>query len=532
MSTPWASAISATLRDRLPDRQRQTTALPHTPPTRHISSAHSSPGSSLFRTEDDPIIIELDPRYVLVGFQGESGPQCCLRFTPETNRRVGDYRSYLPGYSRRKEDVKTKSSEYELWRADLRDVDLGLVEDKLERAVREAHNKYLLVDAGIVRLILVLPSLVPLPVLDTVLRLCFEKFKYSSITLLPTPAMTVASAGLRSGLVIDIGWEETVVTSIYEFREVHVRRSTRAMKLLVWKIAEFLETVRLQQNDSIKDLLRLDFDFVEEFILRAGACHALVPTEEEDLEQKTASIDLVKDGAKPATDGASQTFAVDWPTSTSVHRVLISRRALQTACLDAFTGSQDDNHPDDHEQPIDLLIYTSLLSISSDVRSICISRIIFSGRQASSIRGLSQYVLRSVGSLMKQYGWTAVRGKNINSKRSGLSELAHGRATPADARYHSTIPAEGVPWEDQLLRQKAKSNVTAALQQVESLGPWAAASLVSSLKAKSFVEIEREKFLTHGLNGAHREVDHAAVTQRAITSKPGEKVNWTLAGWG
>ena len=531
MSTPWASAISATLRDRLPDRQRQTSALPHTPPTRHISSVHSSPGSPFFRNEEDPIIVELDPRYILVGFQGESGPQCCLRFSPETNRRVGDYRSYLPGYSKRREDVKAKSSEYELWRADLRDVDLGLVEDKLERVVREAHNKYLLVDAGVARLILVLPSLMPLPVLDTVLRLFFEKFKYSSITLLPTPAMSVVSAGLRSGLVVDIGWEETGVTSIYEFREVHVRRSTRAMKSLVCKIADFLETVRLEQDNSIKDLLRLDFDFVEDFILRAGACHALVPTDDEDLLQKTSSVDLEMDKVTSATDAAA-TFDIDWPTSTSVHRVSISRRALQMACLDALIGSPDDDHPDDHEQPINLLVYMSLLSMSSDVRSICISRIIFSGGQSSNIRGLAQYILHSVANLTKEHGWTAIRGKNVSSKRSGLSELAQGRAAPADARYHTTLPAEGVPWEEQLLRQKAKPDVTATFQQVESLGPWAAASLVSSLKAKSFVEIEREKFLTHGLSGAHRDVDHTAVTQRATTSKAGEKVNWTLAGWG
>lgn len=455
-----------------------------------------------------------------------------MRFTPETSRRVGDYRSYLPGYSRRREDLKAKSSEYELWRADLRDVDLGLLEDKLERAVREAHNKYLLVDAGTARLILVLPSLLPLPVLDTMLRLFFEKWKYSSITLLPTPAMTVASAGLRSGLVVDIGWEETVVTSIYEFREVHVRRSTRAMKLLVWKMAEFLESVRLEQDDSIKDLSRLDFDFVEEFILRAGACHALVPTEDEDLARKTGSIGLESDMPQSGAEADSSTLNIDWPTNASVRRVSISRAALQKACLDTLIGSQEDDHPDDHEQPIDLLVYASLLSVSSDVRSICISRIIFSGKQSSSIQGLSHHILRSVDDLTKRHGWTAVRGKNANSRRSGLRELAQGRADPPDARYHTTLPAEGVLWEEQLLQQKAKPNVAAVLQQVESLGAWAAASLVSSLKAKSFVEIEREKFLTHGLNGAHRDLDHPAVMQRTTTAKAGEKVNWTLAGWG
>lgn len=485
----------------------------------------------MFRSEEDPIIIELDPRYLCVGFQGESGPQCCLRFTPETNRRVGDFRSYLPGYKRRREDVKAKCSEYELWRADLRDVDLGLLEDKLERAIREAYNKYLLVDAGSARLILVLPSLMPLPVLDTMLKLLFGKWKYPSITLLPAPAMTVTSAGMRSGLVVDIGWEETVVTAIYEYREVHVRRSTRAMRSLVCKVADFLEAVRQAQDESIRDLLRLDFDFVEEFILRAGACHGLVPTEEEELARKTSSIKLETSETKAEDQDTSTSLEIDWPTNDSSRSVSMSRSALQKICLETLLRSQDNEHPDDHEQPIDLLVYKSLLSVSSDVRSICMSRIIFSGKQASSIRGLSHHILRSANDLMDQHGWTAVRGKNFNSQRRGLTEMAQGRAAPADARYHTTLPTEGVPWEEQLLRQKTKPTVTTTFRQVESLGPWAAASLVSSFKVKSFVEIEREKFFAHGLAGAHREIDYSAVQQRT-TAKAGEKVNWTLAGWG
>ena len=412
-------------------------------------------------------------------------------------------------------------------------MDLGLMEDKLERAIREAYNKYLLVDAGSARLILVLPSLMPLPVLDTMLTLLFGKWKYPSITLLPAPAMSVTSAGMRSGLVVDIGWEETVVTAIYEYREVHVRRSTRAMKLLVCKVAEFLETVRQEQDESIRNLLRLDFDFVEEFILRAGACHALVPTEEEELARKTRSIELAGPEVKPdgLPDGLPDALEIDWPTDNSSESVSMSRSTLQKICLDTLLRCQENEHPDDHEQPIDLLVYKSLLSVSSDVRSICISRIIFSGKQASSIRGLSHHIIRFANNLMDQYGWSAVRGKNFNSMRLGLTEMAQGRAAPPDARYHTSIPTEGVSWEEQLLRQKTKPTVTTTFRQVESLGPWAAASLVSSFKVKSFVEIEREKFFAHGLAGAHRDLDHSAVLQRT-TAKAGEKVNWTLAGWG
>ena len=49
--------------------------------------------------------------------------------------------------------VADEAGEHELWRNDLKDFDLGLMEDKLERTVREAYNKYLLTDAGAARLV-------------------------------------------------------------------------------------------------------------------------------------------------------------------------------------------------------------------------------------------------------------------------------------------------------------------------------------------------------------------------------------------
>lgn len=447
---------------------------------------------------------------------------------------MGDYRTYLPEYRRRKEDLQVRSREYELWRNDLKDVDLGLLEDKFERAVRESYNKHLLVDAGVARLVLVLPSLVPHPVLSTILTLLFERWKYSTITLLPAPAMAVTAAGLRSGLVVDLGWEEAVITAIYEYREVHVRRSVRSMKALTYKVAALLESIRREQDDSIRESLVLDFDFVEEFIDRVGACHGMATIADQDLAVKTEALKLEDQQPIVASNQGTADIVIDWSTVTSSRPIAVSRNAISSAFIETLIGSNEEPHPDDHEQSVSQLLYRTLLALSADVRSTCMSRIIFTGRGAN-VTGLPQRILDVANSVIADHGWTPVRGKHFDAKRRGLAELAQGRVAPVDARHDLFLPEAGDFVDERLYKKKLKDGqpeTHPVLRQADTLGPWAGASLVSSMKVRSFVEIEREKFLSHGLAGAHRDLDASALHQRPPTSKGHERTSWTLAGWG
>jgi hypothetical protein len=159
---------------------------------------------------------------------------------------------------------------------------------------------------------------------------------------------------------------------------------------------------------------------------------------------------------------------------------------------------------------------------------------VFSGK-GLAITGLPQLILANANLLLDQHGWNAVRGKHFNAERSGLAEIAQGRAGPPDARYRSTFPAPGDPIDERLHKQRMKDvkpPVAVQLRQVESLGPWAGASLAASLKTRSAVELERERFLSHGLAGAHRDGDNHQVGQRATNAKANERTSWTLSGWG
>lgn len=103
-----------------------------------MTSAYNSPSS--VRAEDEVIIIEFGSRKLRVGFAGDAVPKGVVGFEPEGARRVGDFRRWEAGYV---DDWSKQGwgTEHELWREDIRGLDLGLVGDRLERSLREAFNK-------------------------------------------------------------------------------------------------------------------------------------------------------------------------------------------------------------------------------------------------------------------------------------------------------------------------------------------------------------------------------------------------------
>lgn len=496
---------------------------PHTPPAQRSLSTFSSPGSILGR-DDDAIIIELTPRCLYAGIEGDSGPQCRISYGPESSRKIGDYRAWTPGYKRPQEDVETWGRSYELWRNNVRDMDLGLLSDMLERTVREAYNKYLLVDAGASRLVLVLPSLTPHPVLETVLSTLFQRWKYSSITLLPASTMSVISAGVRSALVVDIGWEETTATAIYEYREIDCKRSIQAVKKLSQVFASTLKKVKDAQPGGSS--LRFDHGFIEDILFRVMAT-----VNNHDFESNDLSSSSTVDSD----------FEIEWPGQPSTRLVKISKTEFIKLLKNIFIIDKGNSHPDDHETPLPQLVYRSLLTLSPDVRGICMSRIIFTGQGSESLSVRNQ-ILQGVNLLIERHGWSTVRGQHAADHRKGLSEIAQGRSNPTDAKHNLQLPVGKDYVEERLRKQKAKllQPVTQGdLREVRSLGAWTGASLLTSLKIRGFVEIDRERFLSHGLSGASREVDISVVPPQRMSSfglptsnKSADRSSWTLAGWG
>ena len=237
----------------------------------------------------------------------------------------------------------------------------------------------------------------------------------------------------------------------------------------------------------------------------------------------------------------NQDLEIDWPTESSSELVKLPSKLFSEAVEQAFlTPEAHTQYLDDHEHSLPLLVYECLQALPSDARAICMSRIVFVGG-GSHIPGLRQRILFEVDALVQRHGWSVVRGRKADGRRKLLGDIGQGRTEKPTARSQEPLPAGHDFVEEKVQKQQAKealpSVVQGQLRQVESLGAWAGASLLTSMKIKGYVEIERERFLQHGLAGAHRDAHVSVVPQRTgpgagLPRSAGDRTSWTLAGWG
>lgn len=112
-------------------------------PARGVASGFGSP--SALRAEEETIVLEVGTRAVRVGFAGDANPKAILRPRPEDHRRVGDFTTWstYPDTDRSSSQLPEQDRRFahEIWTTDIRASDLGLVEDRIDRIIREAFNK-------------------------------------------------------------------------------------------------------------------------------------------------------------------------------------------------------------------------------------------------------------------------------------------------------------------------------------------------------------------------------------------------------
>ncbi|KAF2399440.1 actin-like ATPase domain-containing protein [Trichodelitschia bisporula] len=540
-STPSYDVRKSTLSRLRPStaagQQLGSLPSPHTPLSRSISGLYGSPAGGYRSEEENLLVFELGSRCMQAGFAGESSPRCSTKYSPDLERRVGDYRRWAIDYEpphRPLGSGETWGWDHELWRMDIRDLDLGLVEDKVERLVREAELKYFLLDNRTRRVALVVPSSLPKPLLSVLLGGVFNGVQAQTITLLPTAVMATTAAGLRSALVIDIGWEETTATAVYEYREVHQRHSVRAGKALSEEFGTLLHQELRNVTAAAGDVSEDEFTFeeIEEVMTRIGWCRC---------------------GAGP--EGHGKEIKIPFPTSHYPNTLDVSfDRLSDPAELALFAPEAAEHDLDDHNLPLPLLTYDTLLHLPVDVRRVCMSRIIITGG-VSKLPGIKRRLLADLEALIDKRGWTPVR--NYGSTKKDPRSLSHPSTAKSAPISYSAIPDDDGTLSNsesnmdrefdpimrkisQLHMKHSPPPVEGVIRAVESLGAWAGASLVVNNRVRGVVEIERERFLQHGLAGASAaKKDVSVVPQRqsmgpgvrGVSGAAGERGSWGLGVW-
>lgn len=516
-SGDYFSASRPTLRSRLASASLlgavPSPGSPRTPLLdRSLSSQFGSPGS--FRVEhEDTIVYELGARHLSAGFAGESRPRCRYHFDPENERRLGDYRAYDPKYSRKRRKLRDESDwgkDYELHRTDLRGLDLGLVEDKLERAVRTIHVDHLQLDQKPKKAVLAVPSLFPTPLLEIAMKVLFNHHpQLSFVTILTAPLLACVGAGVRNALVIDVGWEEAVIAAVGEYKEVLQRRSVRAGRMLTRDMARMLrKEAQIQSEGSPSsgkddDVYATDFQHAEDVTQRMAWCRPVTGSTSSQAGTDIVSLPICRNGEPQSS------LKIPFDRLADPTEAVLFRPA---------TGSGDD----DHDQPLHILAYRVLRALPLDFRAVCISRIVLTGG-LSHLPGLKSRLLQEIAHLVEIRGWDPVedygsaqthrerilRERSVNTptgnrpikrevtlsptKKPIQEDLPHGQRIHDDTFDPITLKAEREAQKGQV------ELVKMVVRGVDSLGAWAGASLMASLRVKGVHEIERDDHLKNGL---------------------------------
>ncbi|KAI1262354.1 actin-domain-containing protein [Xylariaceae sp. FL1019] len=549
-------------------------AVPQTPTRPLSASTFGSPSG--VRADDDTIVIELGSRKLRLGWAGDNAAKRIVAFSPDQHRRAGDFKAWDPNYAadwRGRASGKPWGADYELWQLDVRGQDVGLVEDKLERELRDAFFRYLLIDSRPRKISLVLPPTMPLPLLSSTLDTLMDRLQAPTVSLLSSPVMTAMAAGLRSSLVIDLGWHETTITAVYEYREVQTWRTIRAGKYLVEETFEFLsqriqDREAAERHERTQDRLADDaisFEECEEVATRLLWCKKAAKKPRRGAAEEgltTVHEDEEIEEIPPTEDQtAMPIMLMSCRPPRSIH-IPFSR--LAEPCETTFFDTRiSPSCFDDHELPVHLLVHRALLQLPMDVRAVCMSRIIFTGG-CSNIVGLRSRIFDEVSVLAEERGWDAVSGKAYEQLKSEPHLRSNGsvptggvatpsvviqpdaaageRETPETPLTNAAHAPQEVDQVEKLIRKERnyKAPVEGDLRVVESLGPWCGASLATQLKIPALATIERELWISRGINGASHpnEVDVKTSQRQSMgpnglirgqTTSPN---SWTLGIWG
>lgn len=430
----------------------------------------------------------------------------------------------------------------------------------------------MLVDSRPRRMVCVLPSDLPTPFLSTVLDTVFNRFQAPVVSLLSSTVMTAAAAGLRSALVVDIGWAETVVTSVYEYRDIYRSRTIRGGRCLVEQTHQLLASLVAQAEGKVHGNSPegppeklVSFEECEDVTARMVWCQQMERPQEETKQHEGLAAVQEKDEpdpTQPVSTGEPDRVMIFLRSTLPPTTLNISFEVLSEPCENAFFAAQySQTSFDDDELPIPRLIYRHLLHLPLDVRAICISRLIFTGGGVD-VLGLRQRIFDELSHVIMERGWDSVQPSSKTEPqpkprrrgaRQAFQDLVYAdppqvsnSAGPARSEHDgiwpgaANAPPELDPIEEQLKRDNHQMPpVKGKLRAVDSLGAWSGASLLTQLKVPAIATIDRELWLAQGAAGASRpsEVDFKAQQRQSMGAgglirAAAANTNWTLGAWG
>lgn len=433
----------------------------------------SGGGSGVARpvTVDNIVVLEIGNRRVKAGFAGDAAPRCIVPAEFGWQRVARTPSLYFGGGPRSSESSSKEETEesiyHNLW--NLRDMadheetlaasstestssastenlkdpwyksrPLKRFETVLEVILVHIFSMELLVDPRQQRVAIVENPMWPSTLRESIAKVCLKHLHVGSIVFLESPVLDLIAAGLRSGIVVDVGWEETTVYAVYDLRVLlmNTKTSTRGSKMLHKAVGQVLEKLVQEQYPHVAGKLRIPFSAVEAVVTKA-----LYTTGELGGTRMRSSIPMMvipsMPGSTPTPDSPrSNTFGSNEPSShqldiTDLVRKLdstasqstplspttprflleIPNQRLQTCVTRTFLhqtsstatdNTDDDDDDDDDELDLPRMISQVILSLSMDIRGASQSTIIFVGSAATGTPGLPSKVLQETRARLRK----------------------------------------------------------------------------------------------------------------------------------
>jgi actin-related protein 10 len=316
--------------------------------------------------------------------------------------------------------------------------------------------------------------LLPYRIKEAICRVLFTYFQIPSITFLSAQVLALASTGLRTGLVIDIGWHTTRVlpvklpvlsslTQIYELRPLNpfVQVSPLACAALHSRLGYLLA------RHTTPPLSNLSFSAIQDFLLRG--VH-LLPTPPIYPDKLTNG--LISNDDLPTIYGRNPSSSVQWFVAARKLDVEVPTWICTRAAELFFEGDRTGVFADNDEVGLATSTSSCLLRLPKDVRAKVMQAIVVVGGGAT-IPGLRSRLQSSL-----ETAWDAIKSKGTTKK-------------PAEDNESS--PFVEPPYVSDLSQGK-KLSYFRFIQSNPTDACFMGASLLGDVKVRGLTEISRESF--------------------------------------
>ena len=337
-----------------------------------------------------------------------------------------------------------------------------------------------MIDSKARKVIVAEPTLLAYRIKEAICRVLFTYFQVPSVTFLSSHVLALASTGLRTGLVVDIGWHDTKVlpvfafgielTKIYELRPLNpfIQVSPIACKALHARVGYLL------QHHCTPALTSTSFRTIDDFLVRA----LYTPSQPNTYTHITTNGLIPNEKLKEVYE-TDPSDTIKWYVSSQKKELYVPRWICSRATEIFFEGDRSGIEPDTDEIGLATTIITCLLRLPKDVRAKVMQSVVIVGGGAA-IPGFRSRVHASLET--KWFEKVARKGIHRSTTPEGTP--------PSTARGME----EDTPLTMGDLSPRKRFGAFKFIQANPLEATFQGASLLGDVKVRGIVEVSRETF--------------------------------------